>query len=183
MLMVRRMLLLMSLLTTFRGCVLGCVLQLPNTAARPRPINYLVCELSMHGRDDRYIANNRQVGPCTTGFAICPSLKHDGDAVTDWSPLKGLPALPKPHHSWLSWEPLFLDPASAITQDVVRITGSCSICACFGEHARLQNVFFNGCSAFLTRISAVMRCRRPPTAATGDLTPVRTTPPVEPRSR
>jgi hypothetical protein len=49
-----------------------------------------------------------------------------------WSPLRGLPVLPKPHHTWLSWAPLFEYPRSALTRDVVRITRSCPLYACFG---------------------------------------------------
>eukprot|EP01050_Picozoa_sp_SAG11_P006421 SAG11_NODE_496_length_8931_cov_2.956015_8_plen_900_part_00 len=69
-----------------------------------------------------------------TGLASRLAQKKTDDE--DWSPLKGLPALPKPHHSWLSWAPLFLHtdgPSAAVTRDVVRITGSCSVYACFGD--------------------------------------------------
>ena len=85
-----------------------------------------------NGRDGCYTANDSKVSPCSTGFSMRLTLKHDDDAESEWSPLKGLPTLPKPHHSWLSWAPLFRDPTSAVTQDLVRITGSCSVYACFG---------------------------------------------------
>ena len=50
-----------------------------------------------------------------------------------WSPLAGLPPLPKPHHSWLSSDPTFADAEDPVTRDVVRITGSCPVYACFGD--------------------------------------------------
>jgi hypothetical protein len=89
-----------------------------------------------NGRPGCYTANSSKVSPCSTGFSMRLTLKTDDDSEAAWSPLKGLPPLPKPHHSWLSWAPLFLSaegPAAAVTRDVVRITSSCSLYACFGD--------------------------------------------------
>jgi hypothetical protein len=52
-----------------------------------------------------------------------------------WSPLAGLPPLPKPHHSWLSTDPTFANATDPLTRDVVRITGSCPVYACFGDRS------------------------------------------------
>ena len=84
-------------------------------------------------RDTKYTGATDQAcsGICSVIFAVV-GLKHD-DNEAEWSPLKGLPTLPKPHHSYLGSAPLFLDPANTIAQDVVRITGSCSLYACFGD--------------------------------------------------
>jgi hypothetical protein len=60
------------------------------------------------------------------------SLKTD-DAASGWSPLAGLPPLPKPHHSWLSSDSTFENATDPLTRDVVRITGSCPVYACFGD--------------------------------------------------
>ena len=65
-----------------------------------------------------------------------PPLKLDDSVVairSGWSPLAGLPPLPKPHHSWLSSDPTFASATDPLTRDVVRITGSCPVYACFGD--------------------------------------------------
>eukprot|EP01046_Picozoa_sp_COSAG06_P003893 COSAG06_NODE_156_length_21863_cov_29.245405_6_plen_323_part_00 len=69
---------------------------------------------------------------CTPPSASSEAGQNSSADDQQWSPLRGLPVLPKPHHTWLSWAPLFEDPRSALTRDVVRITRSCPLYACFG---------------------------------------------------